>query len=493
MAAFSVLAMLVASGCGASADGASESPTTQAFTSRTCPEAVTTDSHGDLRNAAGHVRECWPGDEHCECDSDDDCYALQGHVACTPAAPSEEVADAGVTAARAPAQDGGATVARPADAGARTTTPTPADAGVRTTTPTPADAGVRTPTPADAGARTATPTPADAGVRAPTPTPADAGVRTPTPTPADAGARTTTPTPADAGVRTPTPTPAPTPAPSGPVPTVGGCQVFPADNAWNQVVTSMPVHPNSDAIIANIQAHGQTTIKADFGSNTQYGIPFVVVPAGQARVPIHYTAYGDESDPGPFPIPTSAPIEGGNDHHVLVVQQGSCMLYELYHSVRAGSGWNADSGAMFDLNSNALRPRGWTSADQGGLPILAGLTRFDEVAAGEINHALRVTFDHTQNGFILPAHHVGGVSDANAPPMGLRLRLRADFDISRYTGQARVILNALRRYGLIVADTGSNWFISGATDSRWNDSDLRQLTNVSGTAFEVVYTGDIQR
>jgi len=269
--------------------------------------------------------------------------------------------------------------------------------------------------------------------------------------------------------------------------------MFPADNAWNQVVTSMPVHPNSAAIIANIQAHGQTTIKADFGSNTQYGIPYVVVPASQARVPITYTAYGDESDPGPFPVPLSAPIEGGNDHHVLVVQQGSCMLYELYHSVRGSSGWSADSGAMFDLGSNALRPRGWTSGDQGGLPILAGLTRFDEVAAGEINHALRVTFDHTQDGFIRPANHRGSVADSNAPPMGLRLRLRADFDVSRYTGQARVILNALRRYGLIVADTGSNWFISGGTDSRWNDSDLRQLTGISGTAFEVVYTGDIQR
>ena len=467
MAAFSVLAIAFASGCGPSADNGTESPTTQELTSRTCPESVTADSRGDLRNAEGHIRECWPGDARCECDSDNDCYALQGHVACTPAAPSVEGVGVGATVAPSSTRDGGASAA--ADAGVRA--PTPADAGVRA--PTPADAGVRAPTTADAGVRA--PTTADAGVRAST----DAGVRTP----ADAGAQPPAPTP----------TPAPAPTPSGPVPTIGGCQIFPADNAWNQVVTSMPVHPNSAAIIANIQAHGQTTIKADFGSNTQYGIPYVVVPAGQARLPINYTAYGDESDPGPFPIPTNAPVEGGNDHHVLVVQQGSCMLYELYHSVRSGSGWSADSGAMFDLGSNALRPRGWTSADQGGLPILAGLTRFDEVAAGEINHALRVTFDHTQNGFILPAHHVGSVSDANAPPMGLRLRLRADFDVSRYTGQARVILNALRRYGLIVADTGSNWFISGGTDSRWNDTDLRQLTGISGTAFEVVYTGDIQR
>jgi len=466
MAALSLLALSLASGCAPVAGGADESPTTQPISSPTCPESVTADSLGDLRNAEGRVRECWPGDARCECDSDNDCYALPGHVACTPA-PSVE-------------RDGGPAPAPQADAGARPSAPTTtADAGARPSAPT---------TSADAGARPSAPTTsADAGTRpsAPTTT-ADAGTRPSTPTTqADAGTR-------DAG-STPTPTPTPAPAPSGSVPTVGGCQMFPADNAWNQVVTSLPVHPNSAAIIANIQAHGQTTIKADFGSNTQYGIPFVVVPAGQARVPITYTAYGDESDPGPFPVPLSAPIEGGNDHHVLVVQQGSCTLYELYHSVRGSSGWSADSGAMFDLGSNALRPRGWTSGDQGGLPILAGLTRFDEVAAGEINHALRVTFDHTQDGFIRPANHRGSVADSNAPPMGLRLRLRANFDVSRYTGQARVILNALRRYGLIVADTGSNWFISGGSDRRWNDTDLRQLTGISGTAFEAVYTGDVQR
>jgi hypothetical protein len=269
--------------------------------------------------------------------------------------------------------------------------------------------------------------------------------------------------------------------------------MFPADNPWNQDVSALPVHPSSAAIIANIQAHGETTIKADFGSNPAYGIPFAVVPAGQARVAIHYTAYGDESDAGPFPIALTAPIEGGNDHHVIVVEQGACRLYELYHAARSGLGWSADSGALFDLTTNALRPRGWTSGDQAGLPILAGLARYDEVAAGEIHHALRVTFNHTQNGFIAPATHPGGDADATAPAMGLRLRLRADFDLSHYTGQSRVILTALKRYGLIVADTGSNWFISGGTDARWSDDDLQQISTIAGTAFEAVYTGVVQR
>jgi hypothetical protein len=252
------------------------------------------------------------------------------------------------------------------------------------------------------------------------------------------------------------------------------------------------VRSDSSAIIANIQAHGDTTIKADFGSNREYGIPYTVVPRGQARVPVTFNEYGSESDPGPYPIPGDALIEGGNDHHVLVLEQGSCQLFETYHSSRSGSGWTAGSGAIFDLTTNALRPLRWTSADQGGLPILPGLTRYDEVNAGEIRHALRVTFNHTQNGFIAPATHPGGDSDSTAPAMGLRLRLRADFDISHVTGHARVILNALRRYGLIVADTGLNWYISGATDSRWNDDDLGQLNDIPGTAFEAVNTGAIQ-
>ncbi|MDB4928002.1 MAG: hypothetical protein JWM10_486, partial [Myxococcaceae bacterium] len=286
--------------------------------------------------------------------------------------------------------------------------------------------------------------------------------------------------------------PTPAPAPAGAVPTVGGCAIFPANSPWNQDVSALPVHPSSAAIIANIQAHGETTIKADFGSDPAYGIPITIAPAGQGFLPVNFTEYRDESDPGPYPAPTTSRVEGGNDHHVLVVHQGSCMLYEMYHASRSGSGWAAGSGAVFNLASNALRPTGWTSCDQAGLPILPGLARFDEATAGAINHALRVTFNHTRNGFIAPATHPGGDADVNAPPMGLRLRLRANYDISRVTGQARVILNALRRYGLIVADTGSNWYISGATDTRWNDTDLRQLQAIPGTAFEAVSTGAVQ-
>jgi hypothetical protein len=329
-------------------------------------------------------------------------------------------------------------------------------------------------TTADAGTTTTT---ADSG----TTTTADSG----TTSTADSGTTTTT---TDSGTTTTTTT---TTTATGP--TVGGCQVFPANNPWNQDVTALPVHPNSAAIIANIQANGETTLKADFGSDTQYGIPYMVVPSTQSLVPVNFTEYGDESDPGPYPVPLTAPIEGGNDHHVLVVEQDTCRLYEMYHSAVSGSGWNAGSGAVFDLTSNALRPQGWTSCDQAGLPIFPGLARYDEVTAGEIRHALRVTFNHTRNGYISPARHPGGSSDVNAPAMGLRLRLRADFDISRYTGQARVILTALRRYGMFVADTGSNWFVSGATDARWNDTDLSQLRNVPGTAFEAVYTGDVQQ
>ena len=275
------------------------------------------------------------------------------------------------------------------------------------------------------------------------------------------------------------------------MPTVGGCAIFPANSPWNQDVSALPVHPSSAAIIANIQANGETTIKADFGSNLSYGIPITVAPAGQPFLPVTFNEYPSESDPGPYPAPLTSTIEGGNDHHVLVVHQGSCMLYEMYHSSHSGSGWAAGSGAVFNLASNALRPTGWTSCDQAGLPILPGLTRYDEVTAGAINHALRVTFNHTQNGFIPPATHPGGSADTNAPAMGLRLRLRADFDISRFTGASRVILTALRRYGMFVADTGANWYISGATDARWNDTDLRQLTSVPGTAFEAVNTGAV--
>ncbi len=224
----------------------------------------------------------------------------------------------------------------------------------------------------------------------------------------------------------------------------------------------------------------------------------MVVPATQPLVPISYNAYGDESDPGPFPIPLDAPVEGGagatGDRHVLVVQSGSCQLFELFAAERAGAGWVAESGARFDLSSNQLRPFGWTSADAAGLPILPGLVRHDEVAAGEIRHAIRVTFSRTQRGYILPAtHFASSNTDPNLPPMGLRLRLKASYDVGALTGQARTIAVAMQRYGLIVADNGSNWYFQGAPSPGWNDDDLNQLKSISGTQFEVVDTGSVLR
>jgi hypothetical protein len=281
-----------------------------------------------------------------------------------------------------------------------------------------------------------------------------------------------------------------------PGPTIGGCAVFPADNAWNRDVSQVALHPNSSTIISTIQANGGTRLHPDFGENPLYGIPYVVVPNDQPEVPITYTAYGSQSDAGPFPIPADAPVEGGNgstgDRHVLVVRSGSCELFELFRAFPNGAGWRADSGARFDLGSNALRPLGWTSADAAGLPILPGLVRYEEVAAGEIRHAIRVTFSRTQRGYILPAtHFASNRTDPNLPPMGLRLRLKASFDTSRLTGQARVIAVAMQRYGLIVADNGSNWYFQGAPNPGWDDDDLNQLKSISGSEFEVVDTGPV--
>ena len=272
--------------------------------------------------------------------------------------------------------------------------------------------------------------------------------------------------------------------------------MFPTDNAWNQEISQAPLHPNSDAIIATIQGNGGTRLHPDFGENPNYGIPFVVVPGDQPLVPIAYTAYGDESDPGPFPIPPDAPVEGGNasngDRHVLVLRADTCDLFELYRAFRSTNGWRADSGARFDLRSNALRPLGWTSADAAGLPILPGLVRNEEVVAGEIKHAIRVTFSRTRRGYVLPAtHFASNDSSANLPAMGMRLRLKASFDTSQLTGQARVIAVAMQRYGLIVADNGSNWYFQGAPSAGWNDDDLNQLKAISGSNFEVVDTGPV--
>ena len=278
-------------------------------------------------------------------------------------------------------------------------------------------------------------------------------------------------------------------------PMLAGCPVFPADHPLNQRIDAAPVHPDSAAIIARIQADGGDDLHPDFGENPDYGIPYVVVPADEPVRPITYAAYGDESDPGPFPIPLDAPVEGGagadGDRHVLVVREGTCDLFELGRAFPSGPGWVADVGARWNLRSNALRPAGWTSADAAGLPILPALVRYEEVAAGEIRHAIRITFVRTRRAYISPAtHYASSRTDADLPPMGLRLRLRAGYDVSQLTGQARVIATAMQRYGVIVADNGSNWYFQGAPSPGWNDDDLNQLKDVSGTEFEVVYTGE---
>jgi hypothetical protein len=273
---------------------------------------------------------------------------------------------------------------------------------------------------------------------------------------------------------------------------LGGCRVFPADNAWNRDVSTLPVSAGSARYVAAITAlGGNQDLHADFGGGGAYGIPYVTVPGNQAKVPVDFVDDGDESDPGPYPIPLTAPIEGGSDRHVLAVDRGHCMLYELFGATPQGDHWDASSGAVFDLRSNALRPDGWTSADAAGLPIFPGLVRYDEVAAGHIDHALRFTVAQTQRAYLHPATHwASSATDPALPPMGLRFRLKTSFDIAAYHGQTRVVLEALKKYGMIVADNGSNWFVTGAADSRWDDDDLNQLKSVPGSAFEVVDSGE---
>jgi hypothetical protein len=275
---------------------------------------------------------------------------------------------------------------------------------------------------------------------------------------------------------------------------LSGCPIFPANNIWNTPINNLPVDSNSAAYIATIGA--DTGLHPDFGSGLwdggPIGIPYIVVPGDQPLVPIHFTAYGDESDPGPYPIPSDAPIEGGaqsdGDRHVLVVNAGNCMLYELYRAFPQPDGsWNADSGAVFDLHSHALRPDGWTSADAAGLPILPGLVRYDEVASGEITHALRFTAPRTRRAYVWPARHfASSITDAAYPPMGQRFRLRADFDTSGFSWDVQVILQALKTYGIILADNGAPWFITGAPDDRWNNDVLHELSRVRGADFEAV-------
>jgi hypothetical protein len=270
-------------------------------------------------------------------------------------------------------------------------------------------------------------------------------------------------------------------------------QVFPADNPWNTDISAAPVDPNSDALIASIGL--DTGLHPDFGTvwkRAPIGIPYCVVPGTQLEVAMRFKAYPDESDPGPYPVPRDAPIEGSKkskgDRHVLVIDRDNWKLYELYNAKRQGKKWTADSGAVFDLNTNTLRPNGWTSADAAGLPIFPGLVRYDEmVEQGVITHALRFTVSRTRRAYVAPARHWASSStDPNLPPMGMRVRLKASFDVSSFSPNIQVILTALKSYGMFVADNGSNWYISGAPDSRWNDDELHTLDQVKGSDFEVV-------
>jgi hypothetical protein len=287
------------------------------------------------------------------------------------------------------------------------------------------------------------------------------------------------------------------PAAGAPSLAASGCPLFPSDSVWHAPVSRLPVHPRSRAYLAAMGPGAG--IHADFGSGTweggPIGIPVAVVPPGQPKVPVRF-GYAAESDPGPYPIPPDAPVEGGpdaaGDRHVLVVQAGSCRLYELFDAHRDGAGWRAGSGAVFDLRSNRLRPAGWTSADAAGLPILAGLVRYEEVAGGRVDHAIRVTVDRSQAAYLWPARHQAGQAGASLPPMGLRLRLRAGVDIGGFPSQARVILQAMRTYGLVVADNGAAGFIGGVPDERWDNDALHQLGRVTLADFEAVDTAPLR-
>jgi hypothetical protein len=288
-------------------------------------------------------------------------------------------------------------------------------------------------------------------------------------------------------------------------PTIGGCPVFPANNYWNTPVDTLPVHASSAAWVNSIGT--ARNLHPDWGNvlADNYGIPFVTVGAGQANVPIVFDpdGYADESDAGPMPIPADAPVEGGaasdGDRHVIVVETANCKLYELYYAFPSGGGWRVYSSAKYDLRSNALRPAGWTSADAAGMAIFPGLVRYDEVAAGEIAHAIRFTAANTwarNNGapyYLWPARHWSGSgSDPTRPPMGARFRLKGSFDVSRFDARTQVILRAMKKYGLVLADGGSNWYFQGVSDTRWPDVVFDELKSIAGSNFEAVETSGMQ-
>jgi len=276
-------------------------------------------------------------------------------------------------------------------------------------------------------------------------------------------------------------------------PVIDGCQIFPSDNVWNTRIDTLPTDAHTAAYVSTIGS--SRPVHPDFGSGTwnggPIGIPYVVVGGDQPAVPVSFY-YPDESDPGPYPVPPTAPVEGGadatGDLHVLVLDRDHHLLYELYDAHPGpGTSWDCGSGAVYDLNSNALRPPGWTSADAAGLPILPGLVRYDEVAGGTITHAIRFTAPETRSEYIWPARHLASsLTGSQYPPLGQRFRLKADYDISGFSPEVQVILTALKEYGMILADNGSSWYISGAPDERWNNDILHQLQQVKGSAFEAV-------
>ncbi|MFZ0249743.1 MAG: hypothetical protein WAL61_07340 [Acidimicrobiales bacterium] len=286
----------------------------------------------------------------------------------------------------------------------------------------------------------------------------------------------------------------PTAASAGtPVPGAPDCPMFPADNVWNTPIAGLPVNPNSAAWLASMDA-GSTNLHPDFGPSgdpsNPYGMPYTVVSPSQPEVPITFQ-YADESDPGPYPFSASTPIEGGQqstgDRHAIMVNPATCTLYELYDAQYNASGSTAGSGAIWNLDSNALRPAGWTSADAAGLPILPGLVRYDEVESGVITHAIRMTAEATDTSYLWPARHEAGTSsNPNLPPMGARFRLKASYNISGYSAQAQVVLRAMQQYGLILADNGSNWYFGGTADDSWPAALVNELKEVPASAFEAV-------
>jgi hypothetical protein len=283
---------------------------------------------------------------------------------------------------------------------------------------------------------------------------------------------------------------------AAPSPTLGGCPVFPTNNPWNQRVDALPVAASSGAIISSIGL--DVGIHADFGSGlwdgSKIGIPYVVVHGKKTPKSRVTFDYADESDKGPYPIPPDVPIEGGSDHHALIVDRDSCKLYELYALHKAGGRWAAGSGAIWSLRSNAVRPATWTSADAAGLPILPGLARWDgDASTGQIDHALRFTVERTRRAFIYPARHDASSSDdPSLPPMGLRVRLKASVDISKLPPQARIVAQAMKTYGMIVADNGSNWYVTGAPSPHWSNDQLHALGALHGSDFEVVDTSKLR-